>query len=187
MLPLRISTKCPFFCTFLWALHVIFKSATNQEANFLGTFLFSRKTIHGNKNVFCSPYDWVRQFIHDVTEDVFSKLKKKINCPGARFLFFSKSFRTQKAIAKYRSLWLELFSHILTINRSSLNTSSFRRIVHFYVSRYRWTCKKLFYEPEKSPGLSRNGRQGFNVCPGVLRKMDNLTNWGQFFMRLSCY
>ena len=53
----------------------------------------------------------------------------------------------------------ELFySHILNMNRGSLNTRSFRRTscIHFSVFRYRWT-KNDITGPEKFPRLWRNG------------------------------
>ena len=59
-------------------------------------------------------------------------------CPGTRFSKVSKSFRTQKAVAKSWTLWLQsCFIHVLLIfNRGSLHTRSFRRI-HLSVFRYR--------------------------------------------------
>jgi len=142
-----------------------FNQLQTKKQTFLqfGTFLLSMKINHGYNSVFFSPYDWVGQFIHDVTEDIFGKLKKKINCPGAHFSKVPKSFRNRNAIAKSRTLWLQsCFIHIfslwtvtLTLNRSSLYTSSFRRI-HFSSFRCRWT-KTGFTGPKSFRGFRETG------------------------------
>ena len=87
-----------------------------------------------------------------------------------------KSFRTRKAIAKSRSLWLQ--SCFININRGSLHKRNFR-CIHFSVFRYRWT-KNGVYGPEKFPGHSRNGLLAHAVAIHKLLETAEKT-WQQIF------
>lgn len=88
------------------------------------------------------------------TQTASGALKQK--CPGARFSKAPETFRARNAIAKSRTLRLEMFySYILNMNRSSLHTSSFR-FMHFSVFRYRET-KNGFTGSKRFRGCREKG------------------------------
>ena len=63
---------------------------------------------------------------------------------GVRFSKVPISFRTRRAAAKFRTVWLQrcFFSRILNMNRDSLHTRNFS-CMHFSVSRNRWTKNRF--------------------------------------------